>query len=94
MFRRNLENQRFIVVEFNSSLRKCMVFIIHWLTVTEICTTSFVFVTILVYACSTNDEGTYYLFGVPQSTSVVGFMLLNFQVLFLYSVCRLLFVLL
>ena len=46
LFTRELLNQKFTVVEFNSSLRKCMVTIIHWLTVTEICATSFVFFTI------------------------------------------------
>jgi len=35
---------------------------------------------------STNDEGTDYPFGVPRFTSVVEFMLLDLQVLFLCSV--------
>ncbi len=89
LFTRELMNQKFTVVEFNSSLRKCMVTIIHWLTVTEICATSFVFFHNPVYTLffhelssdftsnstgSINEEGTDYSSGVPESTPVVGFL--------------------
>lgn len=100
LFTRELLNQKFTVVEFNSSLRKCMVTIIHWLTVTEICATSFVFFHNPVYTLffhelssdfmsnstgSINEEGTDYSSGVPESTPVVGFLQLDLQVVFLCS---------
>jgi hypothetical protein len=82
LFKRELLNQRFTAVEFNSSLRKFMVTIIHWLTVTEICATSFVFFTIPSTHSSfmsnstgsINEEGTYYSSWVHESTPVVGFL--------------------